>query len=104
MTPELGLGSTALRFGAATQFWVAGLYAGLGCSGCSPASAAGGGIVSSRHCAARRSAVRAGRWRRSISADGDNCLQRFRSNRWVGWLFFTGLVLELVVVNAARAP
>ena len=29
-----------------------------------------------------------------------NCLERFKSNRLVGWLLFTGLVVDMVLVQA----
>ncbi len=37
-------------------------------------------------------------------ADADNCLERIKSNRTVGWLFFIGLVAEMLVMNTAKAP
>ena len=37
-------------------------------------------------------------------SDPANCLKVFHSNRWVGWLFFLGLVAEMLLVNVARAP
>ncbi len=33
-----------------------------------------------------------------------NCLERIKSNRTVGWLFFLGLVAEMLIVNTAKAP
>ncbi len=33
-----------------------------------------------------------------------NCLERIKSNRTVGWLFFLGLLAEMLVVNTAKAP
>jgi 4-hydroxybenzoate polyprenyltransferase len=37
-------------------------------------------------------------------AKPDNCLARFKSNTWVGWLFVAGLVAEMVLVNVGRVP
>ena len=99
----LGLGSTALRFGKATQAWVGGLYAGAWLLWLLAGVAVGGGFIL---LAALVLVAMQLVWQVVTldTSDGDNCLQRFRSNRWVGWLFFAGLVLEMVVVNAARAP
>jgi 4-hydroxybenzoate polyprenyltransferase len=34
----------------------------------------------------------------------DNCLDRIKSNRVVGWLLTAGLIAELMIANGLRAP
>ncbi len=92
----IGVKSTALKFGAATKAWLVGFYAlatllmlaagvvaGLGW----PFVVGIGGVV--LHFA----------WQ-VVTLDIDdpaNCIQRFRSNRFVGWILLAGIV-------AAGAP
>lgn len=99
----LGIKSTALTFGDKTHLCVGGLYAGAWLFWFAAAMLAGAGILVTTALAAV-----AGQFAWQIAtldtAKPANCLQRFRSNRWVGWIFFIGLVLEMVLVNATRAP
>ena len=100
---ELGLGSTALRFGAATPLWIAGFYAVGWLLWVLASLAAGAGVV--LFSALGLAAVHLAWQVVTLDiANAANCLQRFRSNRVVGWIIFAGLVLEMVLVNAARAP
>lgn len=100
---ELGLGSTALRFGANTSNWVAAFYVSAWVLWVGAVLLAGGGIVavSALSLVAMHFAWQVATLDIASSA---NCLHRFRANRWVGWLFFLGLVLEMILVNAVRAP
>jgi 4-hydroxybenzoate polyprenyltransferase len=99
----LGIKSTALTFGAQTHLWVGGLYAGAWMLWFAAAMVAGAGILvtTALACVAGQFAWQIATLDTSKPA---NCLLRFKSNRWVGWLFFIGLVLEMVLVNATRAP
>jgi 4-hydroxybenzoate polyprenyltransferase len=95
----LGLKSTALRFGAATRGWLAFLYAGAivlwGVAG----------LLAGAHIAFTLALLLAAAqlaWQTATldTSDASNCLQRFRSNRLVGWLLFGGLIADMVL--AAR--
>lgn len=96
----LGLKSTALRFGAATPQWLT-LFYGVAILAWSIAAAlAGAGttffiglILVVMHLA----------WQVLTldTEDPDNCLTRFRSNRFVGWVFFLGAVGDMAVQNSA---
>ena len=99
----LGLKSTALLFGANTPLWVGGLYAGAWIfwyAACALAGASLLVIVALAGVAGQMA------WQVSTLdiTNAANCLQRFQSNRWIGWLFFLGLVAEMLLVNIARAP
>ena len=99
----LGLKSTALLFGARTQTWVAGLYAGGWLLWLAAVVMVGGSVIVMTALAGV-----AGQMAWQVAAlkisDPANCLKVFHSNRWVGWLFFLGLVAEMLLVNVARAP
>jgi 4-hydroxybenzoate polyprenyltransferase len=99
----LGIKSTALTFGGKTHLWVGGLYAGAWLLWFAASMVAGAGILvtTALACVAGQFAWQIATLDTSKPA---NCLQRFKSNRWVGWIFFLGLVLEMVLVNATRAP
>jgi 4-hydroxybenzoate polyprenyltransferase len=99
----LGVKSTALTFGVNTHVWLGGLYAGAWLFWFAAAMLAGGGILVTTALAGVAGQFA---WQLATldTSKPVNCLQRFRSNRWVGWLFFVGLVLEMVLVNATRAP
>lgn len=98
----LGLKSTAIRFGAATKAWVAGIYAGAVAlwsvaawsAGAGPWTAAG--LVMAGLCLTWQVAT-------LETTDPVNCLSRFKSNRVVGWLFFIGVIADMVL-GAAVGP
>ena len=99
----LGLGSTALRFGEQSPKWVAGFYAGAIVLWLIAGIAAGGGIIF-----AGALAVVTGHFGWQIATldikSPANCLARFKSNQWVGWIVLGGIILEMLLVNAAQAP
>lgn len=92
----LGLKSTAIRFGDATRQWLIGLYgsalllwgvaslqAGAGVGTFLALAICGGGFV----------------WQVATldTSDPANCLSRFKSNRFIGWIFFAGLVADMMI-------
>jgi 4-hydroxybenzoate polyprenyltransferase len=92
----VGLKSTALRFGAATHRWLVGLYTGAVLLWGIAGALAGGRAVFflALACAAGQLA-----WQVSTldTADRYNCLARFKSNQFVGWLLFLGLVADMAL-------
>ena len=88
---RIGVKSTARRLGDRSRIWIAGFYAvtlaGIGVSGwlvgLNPlfwlGLAAGAGQL----------AWQLGRWDWN---DPGDCLRRFKSNRWFGWLILAGIV------------
>jgi 4-hydroxybenzoate polyprenyltransferase len=99
----LGLKSTALLFGAKTPLIVGAFYIGAWLLWFAAVT-----VVGVSYITITALALVAGQlaWQVATldTANGQNCLDRFRSNRFVGWVFFLGLVLEMLLVNAARAP
>ncbi len=96
---EVGIRSTALRFGEQTGAWLSGLYAGAVALWTLAVFAAGAGWPS------YAGLLLVGLqmvWQVSTldTSDPANCLERFKSNRIVGWLFFIGLVVDLVLIQA----
>ncbi len=96
---SLGLKSTAIRFGSQTKPWLAGIYAAalmLWAAAAWMVSAPVATIIAlcliAVHFAWQVSTLESG--------DPDNCLIRFKANRWVGWLLTTGLLVDLVLVIA----
>jgi 4-hydroxybenzoate polyprenyltransferase len=96
----IGLRSTALRFGENTGLWLAGLYsaavslwlvASLGAGAGWPVLVALGMVGLQMV------------WQIATldTQSPANCLERFKSNRLVGWIFAIGLVTDLVLVQAA---
>ncbi|MEM9355425.1 MAG: 4-hydroxybenzoate octaprenyltransferase [Pseudomonadota bacterium] len=92
----LGLKSTALRFGDETPKWLFLFYGGaLALWACAGYLAGAGTIfalalgVVALHCL----------WQVLTldTNDPDNCLTRFKSNRYVGWLFLAGLLGEMAL-------
>ena len=96
---EIGLRSTALKFGDQTGTWLAALYAGAVALWSLAALAAGAGWPV--YLALLLVALQLV-WQITTldTHDPANCRERFKSNRVVGWLFFTGLVVDLVLVQA----
>jgi 4-hydroxybenzoate polyprenyltransferase len=99
----LGVKSTALTFGDKTYLWVGALYAGAWLFWFAAAHLAGARILTTTALAGV-----AGQMAWQIATldikNPTNCLQRFKSNRYIGWLFFIGLTLEMVLVNASFSP
>ena len=99
---SLGLGSTALRFGERTKFWVGGFYAFALTMWAIAAWMTGvGAIVMIALAGAAAHMI----WQVGTLdiSDPANCLRRFRSNRDLGWLVFGGFVADMALA-AALAP
>ncbi len=96
----IGLRSTALRFGENTGVWLAGLYSAAVSLWLVATIAAGAGWpVLVALAAVGLQMV----WQVATldTKSPANCLERFKSNRLVGWIFAIGLVTDLVLVQAA---
>ncbi len=98
----LGLKSTALKFGEATPTWVGAFYLGAFMLWGIAVVAAGGQLITlaalglvGGHLA----------WQVFTldTADADNCLKRFRSNRNAGLVLFAGLLVDMLVIWGSRA-
>lgn len=92
----LGLKSTALKFGDATQSWVAGFYAGA------IMLWAVAGFLAGAHLIFFTALALVGvqlAWQVAtlVTDDPINCLRRFRSNRDVGWGLFLGLIADMAI-------
>lgn len=99
----LDLKSTALLFAEKTHWIVGGFYAVAWICWFAAAHLAGAGIITNTALALVALHFA---WQLATLdiAEPDNCLYRFKSNRVVGWIFFLGLVLEMLLVNSARGP
>ena len=91
----VGLKSTALRFGDATRPLAGGVL-------CRRRAAVGrgrphGGRARSLFLLALALAAMQLAWQVATldTRDAGNCLARFKSNRWVGWLLFLGLAADM---------
>ncbi|MCH9806392.1 MAG: 4-hydroxybenzoate octaprenyltransferase [Alphaproteobacteria bacterium] len=93
----LGLKSTAIRFGDATKQWLYGLYAAT--IGVWLVAAYLAGATYFTFAALAISAAQFA-WQTATLdiGDADNCLVRFKSNRYVGWLLLIGLMLDAVLM------
>jgi 4-hydroxybenzoate polyprenyltransferase len=94
----IGMKSTALRFGRATQTWLSGFYglawsamllSGLA-SGAGPVFVAGLGLAGAQL-----------GWQVATLDidDAENCLVRFRSNRDVGLLIFVAIAVDMALAS-----
>ena len=92
----LGLKSSALRLGASTQAWLVVFYGGAVVLWAAASVLAGAHVIVAAGLAVV--AVQLA-WQVATLDIGDpgNCLQRFRSNCLVGWIFFAALVAEAAV-------
>ena len=92
----LGLKSTALRLGPSTRRWLAVLYGGAVVLWGIAAWLAGAHAPFAIALAAV--SVQLG-WQVATLDTGvpANCLARFRSNQWVGWLIFLGLAADMAL-------
>ncbi len=93
---SLGLKSTAIRFGAQTKPWLAGLFAGA------VALWAGAAVLASAVFFTYFAlVVIAAQFSWQVTTlrivDGHNCLSRFKSNKWIGWTLLAGLCADLSV-------
>jgi 4-hydroxybenzoate polyprenyltransferase len=95
----IGLKSTALRFGDHTRAWIGALYAGAVALWVVAAAAAGAGLLTFAGLLVAGLHLL---WQvKTLDTDSArNCLERFRSNRYVGWSFLVGLGLDM----AAGSP
>jgi 4-hydroxybenzoate polyprenyltransferase len=96
----IGLRSTALRFGADTGLWLAGLYGAAVALWMAASLMAGAGwpvLIALTGIGLQMV------WQIATldTANPANCLERFKSNKVVGWLFALGLLCDLVLVQAA---
>src|SRR5690606_26775890 len=91
-----GLKSTALRFGEATQNWVAGFYGGAVVLWAIAGFLAGAHLIF--FTALALVAIQLA-WQVSTLNTNDpaNCLRRFRSNRDVGWALLLGLIADMAI-------
>ena len=95
----LGLKSTALRFGAATPKWLTLFFTGalslwglaLFAAGAGAVSYLGLGLVAAHFA-----------WQTMTldTEDPVNCLARFKSNRFAGWVLFLAVLGDMAVQNA----
>lgn len=92
----VGLKSTALRFGEATQGWLIALYAGAILLWGHAGLLAGAGLLF--FLALGIAAVQLA-WQVATldTDDAGNCLARFKSNQLVGWALFLGIVADMAL-------
>ena len=98
----VGLKSTALRFGEATQRWLFFFYGGA------VLLWAAAGIFAGTHTmfALALSLAAAQLAWQIVTLDihnPSNCLIRFKSNRLVGWVLFLGVIVDMALPALARA-
>jgi 4-hydroxybenzoate polyprenyltransferase len=90
----VGLKSTALKFGDATRPWLAAFYAGAVLLW-----GAAGLIASARILFVLALAIAALQLAWQVATldtrDAGNCLRRFKSNQWVGWILLLGLAADM---------
>jgi len=92
----LGLKSTAIRFGDATGAWLVGLYGAAIALWSLAAWQSGTGLWTM---AALIAAALCLAWQVATldAADPANCLARFKSNRFVGWIIFAGVIADMML-------
>jgi 4-hydroxybenzoate polyprenyltransferase len=96
----IGLRSTALRFGEATQAWLVAFYAGAVLLWGVAGALAGARLVF--FLALALAAVQLA-WQVATldTRDAANCLARFKSNQLIGWLLFLGLAADMAIATFA---
>ena len=94
----LGLKSTAIRFGDNTKSWLMGLF-GLAIVLWTAAALMSGAGVALLTALSVIAAHFVWQVRTLDITDGDNCLERFRSNRTVGFIFFAGILAEFALAG-----
>jgi 4-hydroxybenzoate polyprenyltransferase len=95
-----GLKSTALKFGAATTRWLAAFYAGAALLW-AIAGALAGARLAFFFALALAGAQLAWQVVTLQPDDADNCLVRFKSNRFVGILLALGVAVDVVLAGRA---
>jgi 4-hydroxybenzoate polyprenyltransferase len=92
----VGVRSTALRLGAATRAWLIGFYGATLLLYAAAGAVAG---LSPLYYVAVLACGLHFAWQiASLDIDdAQNCLARFRSNRWIGWLLLSGILLPPLV-------
>ena len=92
----IGLKSTALKFGDATPQWLVAFYAGAVLLWAVAGALAGARLAF--FLALGLAGVQLA-WQVATlnMADAGNCLARFKSNRWIGWLLFFGLAADMAL-------
>ncbi|MFM1814883.1 MAG: 4-hydroxybenzoate polyprenyltransferase [Pseudomonadota bacterium] len=92
---EVGLKSSALYLGERSHVWIAGFYLAAVALWSTAAAFSGAGLV---FWVAMAGVAGQLAWQVATLDTGsrDNCLARFRSNRFVGWGIFLGLVAEMM--------
>ena len=92
----IGLKSTALKFGDATPQWLVAFYAGAVVLWAVAGALAGARLAF--FLALGLASVQLA-WQVATlnTADAGNCLARFKSNRWIGWLLFLGLAADMAL-------
>ena len=97
----LGLKSTALRFGERTHVWLWSFF-----SAALALWLVSGILAGAQHLFFVAMALVAAHfiWQITTLAIDDpaNCLTRFRSNRFVGWIIFLGIVADMASQNAEK--
>jgi 4-hydroxybenzoate polyprenyltransferase len=99
----IGLKSTALRFGAATKGWLAAFYAGAIFFWMLAGALAGARLLFFL-ALALAGAQLAWQILTLEPDDAGNCLARFTSNRFVGWMLFFGLAADMALAAYIAAP
>ena len=92
----IGLKSTALKFGDATPGWLVAFYTGAvvlwGIAGV---------LAGARFAFFLALGLASVQFAWQVAtlniADAGNCLARFKSNRWIGWLLFLGLAADMAL-------
>jgi 4-hydroxybenzoate polyprenyltransferase len=92
----IGLKSTALKFGDATPQWLVAFYAGAVLLWAVAAALAGARLAFFLALGLAGAQLA---WQVATlnTADAGNCLVRFKSNRWIGWLLFLGLAVDMAL-------
>ena len=91
----VGVKSTALKFGAATPRWLTAFYSGAVVLWGVAGLLAGAGLAFLL-ALALVSVHFVWQVRTLDTEDAGNCLVRFKSNQWVGWLLLFGLVADML--------
>ncbi len=92
----MGLKSTAIKFGAASPIWISGFYVGAMLLWSAAVWLASGGLMTGAGLVFIAGQLA---WQVATldTQSPDGCLHRFKSNRFVGWIFTVALVLESVM-------
>jgi 4-hydroxybenzoate polyprenyltransferase len=95
---SLGLKSTAIRFGPNTKSWLSGIAIGI-----IVFWGAAAVLVGAQLLAFAALILIAAHFAWQVTSldidDADNCLRRFKANRWIGWLLLLGLLSDLALMG-----